>query len=107
MTRNGVEPPQEKFGKDVHYRVNNSAPNIPILSRMKPVHVLKFYSCNIYCNTSSLSARQWRTEGVVWGVQTPPKFRNFDKAEPNSQFRGKYIINSLKYQKLRKVYYVN
>jgi hypothetical protein len=25
------------------------------------------------------SMTQWRTEGVVWGVQTPPKFRNFDK----------------------------
>jgi hypothetical protein len=23
----------------------------------------------------------------------PPKFRSFDKAEPNSQFRGKYIRN--------------
>jgi hypothetical protein len=31
----------------------------------------------------------------VWGVQTPPKFRNFDKAEPNSQFRVKYIRNNL------------
>jgi hypothetical protein len=31
------------------------------------------------------------------GVQTPPppKFRSFDKAEPNSQFRGKYIWNNL------------
>jgi hypothetical protein len=35
---------------------------------------------------------QWRTEGGgVWGGSTPPKFRRFDKAEPNSQFRGKYI----------------
>ena len=25
----------------------------------------------------------------------PPKFRRFDKAEPNSQFRGKYIRNNL------------
>jgi hypothetical protein len=32
---------------------------------------------------------------VVWGVQTPLKFRSFDKAEPNSQFRGKYINNCL------------
>ena len=41
---------------------------------------------------------QWRTGGVGvgWGgVQTPPKFRSFDKAEPNSQFRGKYIRNNL------------
>jgi hypothetical protein len=25
----------------------------------------------------------------------PPKFRSFDKAESNSQFRGKYIRNNL------------
>jgi hypothetical protein len=32
------------------------------------------------------------------GVQTPlppPKFRSYDKAEPNSQFRRKYIRNNL------------
>jgi hypothetical protein len=39
---------------------------------------------------------QWRTEGVVLGVQThPPKFRSFDKAESNSQFHGKYMRNNL------------
>jgi hypothetical protein len=31
----------------------------------------------------------------VGGVQTLPKFRIFDKAEPNFQFRGKYILNNL------------
>jgi hypothetical protein len=33
----------------------------------------------------------------VWGVQTPlpPKFRSFEKAEPNSQLRGKYIDDKL------------
>jgi hypothetical protein len=30
----------------------------------------------------------------VWGVQ-PPEILKFDKAEPNSQFRGKYIRNCL------------
>ena len=34
--------------------------------------------------------------GGGWDVQTPPpKFRSFEKAEPNSQFRGKYIRNNL------------
>jgi hypothetical protein len=33
-------------------------------------------------------------KGGVWGVQTPPKFLSFDKAEPNFQFSGKYIHNS-------------
>jgi hypothetical protein len=36
-------------------------------------------------------------ESVVYrgggGFNTPPKFRSFDKSEPNSQFRGKYIRN--------------
>jgi hypothetical protein len=38
---------------------------------------------------------QWRTEGGVWGVQPPPKFLSFEKAEPNSQFREKYTRNCL------------
>jgi hypothetical protein len=40
---------------------------------------------------------QWRTEGGGWGGANPPspKFRSYDKAEPNSQFRGKYIRNNL------------
>jgi hypothetical protein len=29
------------------------------------------------------------------GFNPPPKFRGFNKAEPNSQFRGKYIRNYL------------
>jgi hypothetical protein len=39
------------------------------------------------------------SSGVPRGVGVfnphPPKFRSFDKAEPNSQFRGKYIRNNL------------
>jgi hypothetical protein len=32
----------------------------------------------------------------VWGVQTPPEIpRSFEKAWPNSQFRGIYICNNL------------
>ena len=35
-------------------------------------------------------------KGGGWGFNPlPPKFRSFDKAEPNSQFRGKYIRNNL------------
>jgi hypothetical protein len=30
-----------------------------------------------------------------WGGGVTPKFRSFDKAEPNSQLRGKYIRNDL------------
>jgi hypothetical protein len=34
--------------------------------------------------------------GEVWGVNPPPpKFWSFDKAEPDFQFRGKYISNCL------------
>jgi hypothetical protein len=43
-------------------------------------------SLNIHCG-------QWCTEegGVLGGFKPPLKFRSFDKAEPNSQFCGKYI----------------
>jgi hypothetical protein len=37
---------------------------------------------------------QWRTVGV-FNTPPPPKFWSFDKAEPNSKFRGKYIRNCL------------
>jgi hypothetical protein len=33
--------------------------------------------------------------GEVWGGSNPLKFRSFNKAEPNSQFPGKYIHNNL------------
>jgi hypothetical protein len=36
----------------------------------------------------------WGGGGVVWDFQTPPKFRSFNKAEPISQFLGKYIHNN-------------
>jgi hypothetical protein len=37
-----------------------------------------------YCKLSSLGLNP-----------LPPKFRIFDKAEPNSQFRGKHVCNNL------------
>jgi hypothetical protein len=60
-----------------------------------------FFSKFAFTFTSSYSTqhpgpRQWRTEGWFGGFNPPPpKFLSFDKAEPNSQFRGKYIRNSL------------
>jgi hypothetical protein len=42
--------------------------------------------------------------GGVWGVQTPPKFRSFEKAEPNSQFRGIYICNNLIRKRVSLIY---
>jgi hypothetical protein len=39
---------------------------------------------------------QWRTEKGGWGGwNLPPKFKRFDKAEPNSHFRGIYIHNNV------------
>jgi hypothetical protein len=46
------------------------------------------------CSVSVLYAGAYRRGGGVWGVKTPPKFRSFAKAEPNSQFRGIYIRNN-------------
>jgi hypothetical protein len=45
-------------------------------------------------SSSEGSAVQWRTEGGVVNPP-PPKFRSFDKAEPNSKFRGIYIRNNV------------
>jgi hypothetical protein len=40
--------------------------------------------------------KQWCTEGGRVPTRPPsPKLRSFDKAEPNSQVRGKYIRNNL------------
>ena len=43
-----------------------------------------------------ITPEQWRTEGGfgVFNAPSPLKFQSFDKAEPNSQFRGKYIRNN-------------
>jgi hypothetical protein len=42
---------------------------------------------------SSVSTQHWRTQGGVFGGFKPP--RSFEKAWPNSQFRGIYICNNL------------
>jgi hypothetical protein len=46
----------------------------------------------LYLNTAA-----YQQGRAVWRGSTPPspKFRSFDKAEPNSLFRGKYICNNL------------
>jgi hypothetical protein len=49
-------------------------------------------------STGKVTGVQWRTEGVgvgFGGFKPSPKFRSFEKAEPNSLFRGKYIRNCL------------
>ena len=82
--------------------------NVALLAISKKMVVICFYCPNIHLkglgvprksSVRLLNNDQWRTEGGVWGVQpTPPpssKFRSFDEAEPNSQFRRKYIRNNL------------
>ena len=45
--------------------------------------------------------------GGGFGVfNPPPKFRSFDKAEPNSQFRGKCICNNLTRIQLSLIFWV-
>jgi hypothetical protein len=62
--------------------------------------------CNRPGSVVQVSAVAYR--GGVWGVQppTPPKFRSFYKAEPNSQFRGKYIRNNLTRIRLSLIFWV-
>jgi len=48
-----------------------------------------------------------RRTGGVWVFKPPtPKFWNFDKAEPNSQFRGIYIRNNLTTIRLSLIFWV-
>jgi hypothetical protein len=51
----------------------------------------------IIITTNTDTIQQWRIVGGGGDLvgSTPPKFRSFDKAKPNSQFRGKYIPNDL------------
>jgi hypothetical protein len=56
-----------------------------------------FLKCQYKCTLSlDRFLYHWRTQGGVWGFKPPPpKFRSFEKAWPNSQFRGIYICNNL------------
>ena len=56
----------------------------------------------LYCYTS----QQWRNEGEFGVFKPRPKFRSFDKAEPNFQFRGKYIRNNLTRIRLSLIFWV-
>jgi hypothetical protein len=71
--RNRVEEPQKVYDRGL------------------PGHRLTNYTCKFDLTNSEQSS------GVPGGSSTPPppKFRSFDKAEPNSQFRRKYIHNNL------------
>ena len=55
-----------------------------------------------------IAAVTYRGEGGlgVFNSPTPPEFRSFDKAEPNSQFRGKYILNNLTRIRLSLIFWV-
>jgi hypothetical protein len=56
---------------------------------------MESYQTTRYFSAADLSPNQWRTEGVG-GFKLPlPEIPNFDKAEPNFQFRGTYIRNNL------------
>jgi hypothetical protein len=54
----------------------------------------------VFCYNQEVAyVKKERKEAMAYrggvGVFNPPKLRSFDKAEPNSQFRGKYTRNSL------------
>jgi hypothetical protein len=50
----------------------------------------------LYFKVSECSSVSGVRRGWFGGFKpSPPKFRRFDKAEPNSQFRVKYIGNNL------------
>jgi hypothetical protein len=59
-------------------------------TRVSFIGMLKcFYNSNMFQPVA------YREKGSLGVQHPPPKFRSFDKAEPNSQFRGKYTLNNL------------
>ena len=43
------------------------------------------------CCGPAVNQNQWRTEGGVWGVKPPPKFRSFEKVELDCKLSGKCL----------------
>jgi hypothetical protein len=60
------------------------------------LHTICYEDYNCRETPKSAEAISGVPRGVWGGGSTPPpKFRSFVKAQPNSQFRGKYIRNCL------------
>jgi hypothetical protein len=78
---------------------HNFWPNHSCSKQHEPIRNIQHNRTEVRYLVLGQLIKQWRTEGggVGWRAQTPtlPKFRSFSKAEPNSQFRGKYIRNCL------------
>ena len=68
--------------------------DIPITPR-KPDALLTYQHHKGTPPPQQYTCSHWRTEGGFGVFKPPPKFRSLDKAEPNSQFRGKYVRNNL------------
>jgi hypothetical protein len=90
-------PPPPKFRRFTKAEPNSqfrgaTAPQIPVLSALYPQ--LKFLNPppkKSWCKHPPPPPEIIPGTGVprgFGGVQTPPKFRSFEKAGPNSQFRG-------------------
>jgi hypothetical protein len=53
-------------------------------------HHIKCFTCKKFHSRQELGSVAYGGEGFG-GFKPSPKFRNFDKTEPNSLLRGKYI----------------
>jgi hypothetical protein len=76
----------------------------PNIARSEEFHISLWTVQQLQCLPSSPTAPQhsqgiipnhWRTHGSGLEGSTPPKFRSFEKAGPNSHFCGIYICNNL------------
>jgi hypothetical protein len=77
--------------------VLHSLPVINLVNCKPSSPTMKSQRVHIACLPLAATVHQWRTEGGVWVVQTPPppRFRSFAKAELNSHFRAIYIRKNL------------
>jgi hypothetical protein len=65
-------------------------------------------SSSCYSKLAEHTDNHWRTQGGFWELNLPPppppKFRSFEKAWPNSQFRWIYICNNLIRRRVSLIY---
>jgi hypothetical protein len=89
------------WARQFRVRVQAGANNSSLLQNIQP-------GCGANPPFNGCGTEQWRTEGGIgaFNTPTPQKFRSFDKAEPNSQFRGKYTRNNLTRIRLSLIFWV-
>ena len=95
-SNSGINP--DNMAADIangNYSVNGTVEQIEGKVKVSTLEKRKIISCLCRESDSDTPTGQWRTErvGEFWGFQPPPpKFRSFDKVEPDCKLSGKYLV---------------